>query len=124
MADSNNLNLEAIARSIAKQYAVLVAACEMLPIPVALPEPTETLSNADTVPAVRRLAEIADEQPVPVEVQASIFTAALFWLTAMDMLGLLVVNEWNDIRGFQALAALEMSGSALADLGTWVLNQD
>ncbi|MEU6513649.1 hypothetical protein [Streptomyces sp. NPDC046978] len=124
MADSGDLNIEAIAHKIATQYAVLAASCDMLPIPIAIPEPTETLSNRDTVPAVRRVAEIADGQPVPEEVQAHLFTAAIFWLTAMDLLGILVSNQWNEVRGFQALAALDVSGSALADLGTWLLGQD
>ncbi|MFI1535545.1 hypothetical protein [Streptomyces anandii] len=125
MADFDELSTERIARSLAKQYAVLIASCEMLPIPVSLPRSTNgELSNVDTVPAVRRLAELAGEQPMPEEIQAALFTAAIFWLTAMDQLGIIIANQWHDIRGFQALAALEMSGSALADLGAWLLDQD
>ncbi|MFC8676704.1 hypothetical protein ACFUEN_28965 [Streptomyces griseorubiginosus] len=124
MADSNDLSHEGIATKLATQYAVLVRACEMLPIPIALPEPNAFMSNVEMVPAVRRVADIADAQPIPEEIQSHLFTAAIFWLTGMDLLGMLVTNEWNEIRAFQALAALSMSGSALADLGVWVLEQE
>ncbi|MCX4575628.1 hypothetical protein OHB41_21030 [Streptomyces sp. NBC_01571] len=123
MADSGDLSIEAIARKIAGQYAVLQISCEMLPVPIALPEASVTLSNLDTIPAVQRVVDLAEEQPMPEEVQAHLFTAAIFWLTAMDLLGIIVANEWTDARAYQALGALSISGDALKDLGTWLVDQ-
>lgn len=124
MADSGDLTVEVIARRIAGQYAVLQISCEMLPVPIALPEAAATLSNLDTVPAVRRVVDLAEEQPMPEEIQAHLFTAAIFWLTAMDLLGIILANEWSDSRGYQALGALSISGDALKDLGSWLIDQE
>ncbi|MFJ6540529.1 hypothetical protein ACIQMP_07775 [Streptomyces sp. NPDC091385] len=125
MADSEDLTLERIVNTLVRQYIVLVSACAMLPIPITLPKQGNgTFASAETVPAVRRLVEIAGEQPMPEENQADLFTAALFWLTAADMVELLIAIGWNEIRAFQALAALGVSGDALADLGIWILTQE
>ncbi|MER8030706.1 hypothetical protein ABTZ78_17305 [Streptomyces bauhiniae] len=124
MADSNDFDQERITRSLIKQYMVLRSACEMMPLPIVLPKQADGIfDNSEASPAVRRIVEIADELPIPEENRAELFTAALFWLTASDLLAIILGHGWSDVRGFQALAALELSGDALAAFGMWVLDQ-
>ncbi|MER7807903.1 hypothetical protein [Streptomyces sp900116325] len=102
-------------------YGGLVACCEMLPIPITLP--TGLVTNLDMIPAVRRIEQLADEQPIPDEQQAQLYTAALLWLAAADLYKLLVQEDYVEARVGGLLGILMMARDNLKDLGEWLLAQ-
>jgi hypothetical protein len=122
MADSEDLTNEALARKLSTTYTTLAAACDMLPIPITLPR--RGVTNIEALPAVRRIVDLAEEQPMPEDVQAHLFTAAIFWLSALDVFAVLVNNEWNHQRAFQVAGCLSVAHDALSDLAEWLLAQD
>ncbi|MEV5606998.1 hypothetical protein [Streptomyces sp. NPDC052225] len=121
MADSEDLNIEELARKLSLTYQGLVLCCEQLPIPVALPRHGAT--NVEAEPAVRRVAELADDQPMPEEIKAHLFTAAIFWLSGLDVFRVLVMDGWHDARGLQVIGCLVVAQEALSDLGEWLIEQ-
>ncbi|MEU0084912.1 hypothetical protein [Streptomyces sp. NPDC006274] len=118
MADSQDEMMEHIAFRLSVIYTGLVACCEALPLPISLP--TGAVSNLETVPAVRRVSEIAEEVPIPEDHQAQLFTAAILWLAAMDLYGLLVKMEYSEPRAHGALAAMLIAHDAVTDLAEWL----
>lgn len=106
---------------LATAYAGLVACCENLPLPIALP--TGLVSNQDMVPAVRRIEQLADEQPMPEEQQSQLYTGAILWLAATDLYMLLVTEEYQEVRASGILGILMIARDAITDLGTWLLEQ-
>ncbi|MEW2164395.1 hypothetical protein AB0912_15585 [Streptomyces sp. NPDC007084] len=124
MADSEDLTAEAIARRLDTQYKMLQRCCVMLPVPINLPDMGAFQADVEAPPAVERTAEIATEQPMPEEAQAALFTACVFWLTGMDLLGIFAIGGWSRVRAHQILKALDISQDALKSLGEWLLAQD
>ncbi|WP_425832599.1 hypothetical protein [Streptomyces fractus] len=121
MADSQDLNIEDLAKKLSLTYQALALCCEQLPLPIALPRRGAT--NVEAEPAVRRIVELAAEQPMPEENQAHLFTAAIFWLTGLDVFRVLVMDGWNEVRALQMLSILTMTQDALQDLADWLSEQ-
>ncbi|WP_267244368.1 hypothetical protein [Streptomyces sp. PR69] len=122
MSDSRDERLAYIANRIRLIYVGLVDACEALPLPITLPKGSD-VTNVEAIPAVRRVAEISEEEPMPEEQRAQLFTAAIMWLMAMDLYGLLVRFDYADARADGAQAALMLAHDAVTDLGAWLLNE-
>ncbi|MFJ2432956.1 hypothetical protein ACIOWM_07060 [Streptomyces anulatus] len=123
MSDFEELANRKIAAHLSTTYRAMVTACLALPLPVTLP--TGTVSNLEVVPAVRRLMEIALDQPMPEEMKGHAFAAAAFWLGAMDCYSLLRREEgWHMARAHSAAAALLMADGHLEDLEAWLADQE
>ncbi|MGW7198474.1 hypothetical protein [Streptomyces chryseus] len=119
MSDSQDETMRYLAQRLTTTYTGLIATCALLPVAITLPEGEVT--NLEAVPAVRRVMEIADEQPMPEEHQAELFTGATMWLAAMDLYALLVKNEYAEARASGALGILLIANDALQSLGHWLL---
>lgn len=121
MSDFEDLAMRKIAQHLSVTYSGLVTICAALPIPVALP--TVAVSNLEAVPAVRRLMDITEDQPLPEQQQATLFAIAAFWLGAMDSYSLLHREEFHSARAHSAAAALLMADDHLMDLTVWLADQ-
>ncbi|MER8083829.1 hypothetical protein ABTZ57_01370 [Streptomyces sp. NPDC094048] len=121
MSDHEDEMMNLAGERLASIYGGLVACCEMLPLPIALPK--GIVSNLDMVPAVRRIEQLADEQPMPEDQQAQLYTAAISWLAATDLFSLLVNEEYVEARAAGVLGTLMIARDCLTDLGTWLLEQ-
>lgn len=121
MSDHEDEMMATATQRLASSYAGLVACCENLPLPIALP--TGLVSNLDMVPAVRRIEQLADEQPMPEDQQAQLYTAAILWLAAADLYMLLTQEGYQEARAAGVLGILMIARDAITDLGTWLLEQ-
>ncbi|MFD8687833.1 hypothetical protein [Streptomyces sp. NPDC059651] len=121
MSDNEDRMLEAVSHGLTVAYTGLIATCAMLPVPIALPE--GLVSNLEAVPAVRRVTDIVDEQPMPEAQHAMLYTAATLWLAAMDLFDLLRV-EFVEARAAGAIGILLTANDHLGDLGTWLLGEN
>ncbi|MFB6950194.1 hypothetical protein ACFCXP_11240 [Streptomyces niveus] len=117
MADSEDQAMERLAHHISMTYGVLATLCLSLPVAVTLP--TGLVSNLDVVPAVRRMMDIIEDQPMPEEQQATLFAACSFWLGAMDLYGLLT-RDFHIARANSAAACLLMCDDTMNDLIVWL----
>ncbi|NML55354.1 hypothetical protein HHL19_16415 [Streptomyces sp. R302] len=117
MSDQRDEILAHIAHDLSLTYSKLAMACGNLPVPVAIP--TGSVSNVEAIPAVRRVAELAEDVTMPVDQQAQLFASCCFWLGAMDIYGLLFAS-FHDVRAHSALANLIMANESLEDLLAWL----
>ncbi|MFF8412852.1 hypothetical protein [Streptomyces omiyaensis] len=117
MSDKRDEILAHIAHELSVTYSMLAMACSNLPVPVVIP--TGEVSNVEAIPAVRRVAELAEDITMPVDQQAQLFASCCFWLAAMDVYGLLIAN-FHDVRAHSALANLIMATESLEDLLAWL----
>ncbi|WEH40781.1 hypothetical protein [Streptomyces sp. AM 2-1-1] len=121
MSDHEEQMTAMVAERLTSTYGALVAACALLPIPIALP--TGVVSNLEMVPALRRIETLAEEQPMPELQQSELYTAAMLWLAAADVFSLLV-EEYVEARAAGALGILLTVREAIHELGTWLLTQE
>lgn len=121
MSDHEDEMMNQATARLTSTYGGLVACCANLPIPITLP--SGLVTNLEIVPAVRRIEQLADEQPIPDEQQAQLYTAALLWLAAADLYKLLVTEDYVEARVGGLLGILMMTRDTLKDLGEWLLTQ-
>ncbi|ARF62883.1 hypothetical protein B1H20_16920 [Streptomyces violaceoruber] len=121
MSDHEDEMMDLAVTRLRNVYGGLVACCAQLPLPITLP--TGVVTNFDTVPAVRRVEELADEQPMPEEQKGALYTAAVLWLAAADLYRLLVEEGYVEARAAGVLGTLLIARDSLKELGTWLLEQ-
>ena len=110
-----------LAAHLAKTYGALATTCLNLPIPVTLPG--GVVEAGDAVAGVRRLMEITEDQPMPEQAQADLFSACAFWLGAEDLFRLLCTEEFNVPRAYSCAANLIMCENSLEDVVNFLLGQ-
>ncbi|WP_052744213.1 hypothetical protein [Streptomyces odonnellii] len=120
MSDYEEQVKHTLSAHLSRAYSGLVAICAALPVPIALP--TGEVSNLDTTPAVSRVMELAEDQPMPEEQQAHLFASCSFWLGALDLYGLLTLS-FSTARGYAVAANILMAESHMEDLGAWLADQ-
>lgn len=118
MSDSEDEMMEAVAHRINVVYTGLFAACGNLPIPITLPDGINSAATA--MESIKRVAKIAEDQPLPEEQQAALFTAAIMWLAGADLYSILR-TEFDESRVDGALATLMIARDAINELGMWLL---
>lgn len=121
MSDNADEMRGQLAAHLAKTYAALATICLNLPIPVTLPGGVVAVQEA--VPAVRRLLEITEDQPMPEEAQANLFAACAFWLGGEDLFRLLVIEEFNGARAHSCAANLIMCEETMRDVTLFLLGE-
>ncbi|MFE5771430.1 hypothetical protein ACFQ7O_24055 [Streptomyces sp. NPDC056485] len=120
MSDSQDQIMKSVAHRLAVVYTGLFTTCENLPIPIALPDGGDA---ADIKAVVARVSQIAEEQPVPEEQQAQLFTAAVMWLAAADLYSILKM-DFLEARADAALGILLIARDAVTALGEWLIEMD
>jgi hypothetical protein len=126
MADREDEIIEALNHGLSRIYTVLVHICQILPVPIALPTSGENglVSNQEAYPAIKRVSELASDQPMPEEQEAQLYTGCIHWLAALDLYGLLVANEdWIETRAEGSGANLLYADEALKGLARWLITQ-
>ncbi|CAM5366743.1 hypothetical protein SCALM49S_04558 [Streptomyces californicus] len=102
------------AHRLTTAYGGLVACCAQLPLPIALP--TGAVTNLEMIPAVRRIEQLAEEQPMPEAQQSALYTGAILWLAAADLYRLLVEEGYVEAR---AAGVLGVRRSRVTRSTTW-----
>lgn len=119
MSDTQDQIMKAVAHRLAVVYTGLFTTCENLPIPIALPDG----GDADIKAVMARVSQIAEEQPVPEEQQAQLFTAAVMWLAAADLYSILKM-DFLEARADAAFGILLIARDAVTALGEWLIEMD
>ncbi|MGW7085034.1 hypothetical protein ACWGH2_16300 [Streptomyces sp. NPDC054871] len=122
MSDSEDQATEKLAKHLSLTYAALCHLAANLPIPVTLPR--RGVSNIEATPAVRRMMELAEFQPMPEDQQGELFAICAFWLGALDLFGMLVSNEFHSTRASSVAANILMAEQHMLDLTEWIVDQD
>ncbi|MEV4974430.1 hypothetical protein [Streptomyces scopuliridis] len=122
MADSPDEMMEVLGDRIAETYIGLGMICANLPVPIELP--TGVVNARTLTAAVRRVSEIAEDQPMPEEQVAGLFTASILYLAALDLLGMLQHNPYEESRAAGALGVLVLAQENLKDLAEWLAADD
>jgi len=120
MADSQDMEMGRLASRIGEIYTALALICMSLPVEIVLP--IGSVSNIETIPAVRRVVEIVEDQPMPEEVQAELYASCIFWLAAIDLYGLLT-EDYHEARVQSALANLIMADDSAGMVAEWIKDQ-
>ncbi|MFF1416553.1 hypothetical protein [Streptomyces sp. NPDC058280] len=120
MADFEDHVMQTLANHLSRTYAALATLCLNLPIEITLP--TGAVSNIEATPAVRRVMDITEDQPMPEQQMAQLFAVCAFWLGALDLYGLLA-HEFHSARAHSAAANLLMAEDHMMDLATWLADQ-
>jgi len=115
MSDASEWGMRNVAAELVDFYDLLVALVASLPIPISLPS-GPAYDSKEIVPAVRRVVEIINDQPVSDEVKAGVWGVCLHWLSAAEMFTLLTARGWDEIRAQQALINLTAASVALEGL--------
>lgn len=120
MADSQDMAMGHLAARLGDIYTAIALLCMSLPVEIIIP--IGSVSNVEVIPAVRRVAEIIDDQPMPEEVQAELFASCVFWLAAIDLYGLLT-QDFHEARVQSALANLIMAEDSAKMVAVWIKDQ-
>ncbi|MYV56064.1 hypothetical protein [Streptomyces sp. SID3212] len=117
MSDEDDQLMIELRTGIGAVYAMLIAVCAALPIPVSLP--TGVVAGVEASEAVHRLTELVREIPLPEEQLANLSAGATLWLCATDMLGLINGIGFVEYRAMGGTAMLLMAQESLSDLAHW-----
>ncbi|MEV5606999.1 hypothetical protein [Streptomyces sp. NPDC052225] len=121
MADSEDHQMNVLASHLAHTYIELARLCRLLPMPITLEEKVYNFTGS--IPAVRRAAELALDEPMPEDMQANLFNACTFWLGGLDLFVLLAnPEEFHTVRAHSAAGCLIQADIALRDLGIALRN--
>ncbi|MFM9675788.1 hypothetical protein [Streptomyces brasiliscabiei] len=120
MADSQDMTMRHLASRLSDIYTAIALLCMSLPVEIIIP--IGSVSNVEAIPAVRRVAEIVEDQPMPEEVQAELFASCVFWLAAIDLYGLLT-QDFHEARAQSALANLIMAEDSAKMVAAWIKDQ-
>ncbi|NEB57644.1 hypothetical protein G3I48_36025 [Streptomyces griseus] len=124
MSDFEDETKSHLSGLIAHAYSDLIVICEGLPIPITLPAPSgKEIALSDAIPAVRRAMILIEEQPLP-ETPKDVFVAACcYWLAAVDIFTLLVVNGFHTARALSAATVLNDADEKLKEISVWLADR-
>lgn len=114
--------MEAMWEHFGAVYLLAVAICALLPIPIELPRGVVT--NTQMRDSIRRVAEIAEDQPIPEAEKAKLWAGSVSFLAALDLFSIEMEVEHHPLRAEGVEAALMTSEGAFVDLSEWVGNQE
>ncbi|UQA95644.1 hypothetical protein [Streptomyces halobius] len=120
MSDRQDMELGEFAEQLTDTYRDLVTTCLNLPVPITLH--AGVVRPAEAYPAVTRVIDLIEDQPLPEEQQMNLQVACCMWMAALDLYKL-QAGEARKYRLEGAAMALAQADIALADLGSWLLEQ-
>src|SRR3546814_9248784 len=107
---------------ISMGYTLLVEVCEMLPVPIGLPIDRH-IPAENAVPAIQRVTEVAQDQPMGELQGAQLHTGCIHLLAAIDLYALCAMR-YEDTRA-EGIAANPLYGEeALSNLLIWLTIND
>ncbi|MGI3199643.1 hypothetical protein ACRJ4W_15430 [Streptomyces sp. GLT-R25] len=118
MADHEDEMMSVLAHTISLVYSILVDVCGMLPVPIGLPDDRH-IPVTDAVPAVKRVAELAKDQPMGETQEAQLLVGCLHLLAAIDLYALCAAR-YDEARADGAGLNLAHAEDALKRLSTWL----
>ncbi|CAL9302882.1 hypothetical protein [Streptomyces sp. SudanB91_2054] len=119
MADHEDEVLSALAHSISVIYSILVDVCGALPVPIGLPTDRH-IPVTDAVPAIKRVAALAKDQPMGETQELQLYTGCIHLLASIDLYAL-CATRYDDTRAEGVGANLLLAEDALKHLALWLV---
>ena len=119
MADRDDEIMEGLAHSISFIYTMLVDICGALPVRIGLPADRH-IPASDAVPAIKRVSEVAHDQPMGELQTMQLYTGCIHLLAAIDLYALCAAR-YEDTRAEGAGANLLLAEQALKALALWLV---
>ncbi|MFJ6659691.1 hypothetical protein ACIQNG_25560 [Streptomyces sp. NPDC091377] len=111
--------MEALAHGISLAYTILVDVCANLPVPIGMPTERQ-VTAVEALPAIRRAAELASDQPMSELQEARLFTGCIHLLAAVDLYRL-CLGQYEETRAHGVGINLTHAEEALKDLARWLM---
>lgn len=122
MSDKHEADMERMWEHFSALYMLTVAICALLPIPIELPRGLVTSTQMRD--SIRRVAEIASDQPIPEVEKANLWAGCIAFLAALDLFSIMMEVEDHPLRKEGTEAVLMTSEKSLRALSEWVSNQE
>lgn len=119
MADHQDEVLEALAHSISFIYTMLVDICGALPVKIGLPTDRH-IPASDAVPAIKRVSEVAHDQPMGELQTMQLYSGCIHLLAAVDLYAL-CATRYEDTRAEGAGVNLLHAEQELKALALWLV---
>jgi hypothetical protein len=119
MADHEDEIMDALAHAISDAYTILVDVCLALPVPIMMPM-DQHIPTSEAVPAIRRVAELAAEQPMGEEQEALLYSGCVYLLSAIDLYALCAAR-FEPTRADGVGSLLLHADDVLGTLHRWLL---
>ncbi|MFB7228507.1 hypothetical protein ACFCY9_12395 [Streptomyces fimicarius] len=124
MSDFEDETKSHLSSLIGQAYRDLATICASLPISIALPAAVgQEIVLSDAIPAVRRAMILVEEQPLPEGPKDTFVAACCYWLAAVDIFTLLVVNGFHTARALSAAAVLNDADEKLKEISVWLADR-
>lgn len=121
MSDFEDETRSHLSALIAVAYRDLTVICENLPIAITMPPATDkTVVLSDAIPAVRRAMILIEEEPLPESPKDMLVSACAYWLGAVDIFTMLVINGFHTARALSAAAILDDADEHLKAISGWL----
>lgn len=119
MADREDEVLRALAHSISFIYTMLVDICGALPVRIGLPT-DQHIPASDAVPAIKRVSEVAHDQPMGELQTMQLYKGCIHFLAAIDLYALCAAR-YEDTRAEGAGVNLLHAEQELKSLALWLV---
>ena len=112
MSDQPDYEAEDLTKVLVGIYVLIHKVCARLPLPIALPAFDGVFDSTEILPAVIRVTEIIQDQPVDEDIQAGLWGGCLHWLSAAYLF-----HQWlhsqEDVLATMVRINLVTAGDAL-----------
>ena len=119
MADRDDEIMSVLAHSISATYSLLVDVCAALPVSITMPIDRH-IPASDAIPAIQRVASLAEDQPMGEGQEAQLYTGCIHLLAAIDLYALCAAR-YMETRAEGVGANLLYADEALKNLLVWLL---
>ncbi|MEU1155760.1 hypothetical protein ABZ369_22465 [Streptomyces sp. NPDC005918] len=123
MSDANEFIANLLMARLSHFAVGLAEALEKLPLPIALPRGEHINLVGEFRPAVARAYELVEDQPMPEDKKGEFIAVILFWLAASDLV-IAYVHSGEDYRADAAILNIGFGENELADLLSWLSDQE
>lgn len=124
MSDFEDETTSHLSSLIAHAYRDLTVVCAALPISITLPDASgQEIVLTDAIPAIRRAMILIEEQPLPEAPKDTFVAACCYWLAAVDIFTLLVVNGFHTARALSAATVLNDADEQLKEISIWLADR-
>ncbi|MGW4850160.1 hypothetical protein ACWEPZ_02865 [Streptomyces sp. NPDC004288] len=112
MSDKHDEEVKYLGEALIRCYLVVAGVCMYLPVPISLPK-GPLFDSQELIPAVARVVDLIEDQPVSTELKTGVFTGCLFWLAAAKLFARFVEQGGDPTAKAELELILIAAGEAL-----------
>lgn len=115
MSDNHDRMIQETGEHVGRIYQLIASVCRALPLPISLPD-GPVIEGSEAIPAVKRVVEIIDDQPIDDVLKAGIWGGCLHWLAAAHLFTALIDHE-DTVLKMEIEINLATAGEGLIVMG-------